>query len=51
MSTQEYIVNVKESGRIKELYLAISPNGDFVVEFVLLSSESKLWDLQLRMYN
>ncbi|CAG8575652.1 20236_t:CDS:2 [Dentiscutata erythropus] len=49
---QESIVNIEdEGGKVKERYLAISPNGDFVVEFVLLSSESKLWDLQLCMYN
>ncbi|CAG8677421.1 14161_t:CDS:2 [Dentiscutata erythropus] len=49
---QETIVNIEDKGeKVKELYLAISPHGDFVVEFVLSSSESILWDLQLRMYN
>ncbi|CAG8755865.1 22765_t:CDS:2, partial [Gigaspora rosea] len=39
------------------LYLAASPIGDFVVEFVLLScessesSESRLWKYKFRMYN
>ncbi|CAG8653952.1 10257_t:CDS:2, partial [Dentiscutata heterogama] len=46
---------LKDGGKVKELYLAISPNGDFVVEFVvefaLSSSESELSNLQLRMYN
>ncbi|RIB26874.1 hypothetical protein C2G38_143873 [Gigaspora rosea] len=53
---QESIVDIdEENGETKELYLAISPNGDFVVEFVLLQvllpDESKLWRFKFRMYN
>ncbi|CAG8475058.1 28866_t:CDS:2 [Gigaspora margarita] len=53
---QESIVDIDEdNGETKELYLTISPNGDFVVEFVLLQvllpDESKLWRFKFRLYN
>ncbi|KAF0515751.1 transient receptor potential channel pyrexia-like [Gigaspora margarita] len=60
MSTKnpkESIVEVKEDGEIKELYLATNPFGNFVVEFELLLSElselneSKSWKYKFRMFN
>ncbi|RIB29250.1 hypothetical protein C2G38_2057108, partial [Gigaspora rosea] len=62
-SYQETIITIEDEdgdakdGDVKELYLSTSPVGDFVVEFVLLSSESsessesRLWKYKFRMYN
>ncbi|CAG8806410.1 16117_t:CDS:2 [Gigaspora margarita] len=62
---EESIINIAEDDgevyygyrEVKELYIATSPFGDFVVEFELLpyesseSSESNIWKYKFRMYN
>ncbi|RIB22637.1 hypothetical protein C2G38_963447 [Gigaspora rosea] len=46
--SDQAILNIEEEIKIKEQYLDISPEGDFVVEFVLLENESVF---KFRMYN